>query len=436
MAGNQGLSVTGTKELTLTGTNTYTGPTTIGAGMTAFTHKGAMAAWDNSNATATVSVADSATLAVQVSNTDGTRWSAADLAALAAGNAGTNTAAVTFNSGSSLGIDTTQGDFTCDVALPLAGTTGLTKLGANMLTFGGTQTYAGPTTVKAGTLLAITPDALSGYDQAGRITVQANAAIGGRMSVGGGPGWTPADFDALFSANGTNIVGSLAIDTTNGDYDYSVSLPTDGMAVGLLKLGANMLTLSGTNTYYGLTIVREGALKLGVDSQSAVLDYAGANVQSGKLIFAHTGGTATGGQIWGILDTGFDAGFNSGKIFSSTAQTNGKALGWTDDGSEVAVMYTLYGDSNLDGSVNGTDLNAVLSYYNQSTDPIWGSQIWAHGDFNYDGSINGTDLNTVLSNYNQSLSSSTAAVPEPSTLLLMGLGLIGLLAWRKRFGIC
>ena len=62
-------------------------------------------------------------------------------------------------------------------------------------------------------------------------------------------------------------------------------------------------------------------------------------------------------------------------------------------------MYTLYGDSNLDGSVNGTDLNAVLSYYNQSSQSLGN-----HGDFNYDGSVNGTDLNTVLSNYNQSLS--------------------------------
>ena len=58
---------------------------------------------------------------------------------------------------------------------------------------------------------------------------------------------------------------------------------------------------------------------------------------------------------------------------------------------------------------------------------------WSQGDFNYDGTVNGVDLNTVLSNYNKSLSVA-AAVPEPSTLLLAAAGLAGLLAyaWQKR----
>ena len=58
---------------------------------------------------------------------------------------------------------------------------------------------------------------------------------------------------------------------------------------------------------------------------------------------------------------------------------------------------------------------------------------WCQGDFNYDGTVNGADLNIVLSNYNQHLSVG-AAVPEPSTLLLAAAGLAGLLAyaWRKR----
>ena len=44
------------------------------------------------------------------------------------------------------------------------------------------------------------------------------------------------------------------------------------------------------------------------------------------------------------------------------------------------------------------------------------------GDFNGDGTVNGTDLNVVLSNYNQS-AGVDAAVPEPSTLLLAAAGL-------------
>ena len=144
------------------------------------------------------------------------------------------------------------------------------------------------------------------------------------------------------------------------------------------------------------------------------------------MVFDYSGTAPGVASLLNASFTGGTAPWTTGQFLSTTADGS-HGLGWGDNGSDkVTVMYTLYGDTNLDGSVNGTDLNAVLSYYNQS------SQIWNHGDFNYDGSVNGTDLNTVLSNYNQSLPASTAAVPEPSTLLLMVLGLVGLLAWRKR----
>ena len=91
---------------------------------------------------------------------------------------------------------------------------------------------------------------------------------------------------------------------------------------------------------------------------------------------------------------------------SSIGAAASHALGWTDtvvDGRTVlTVTYTLYGDANLDGTVNGGDLNTVLSNYNQT------GMYWSQGDFNYDGTVNGGDLNMVLSHYNQHVRASAA----------------------------
>jgi hypothetical protein len=91
----------------------------------------------------------------------------------------------------------------------------------------------------------------------------------------------------------------------------------------------------------------------------------------------------------------------------------------------------LPGDADRNGTVDGADLNTVLSNYNQSftVDP------WSMGDFDGNGTVDGADLNTVLSNYNQHLAAAGApGAPEPSTLLLAAAGLVGLLGygWRKR----
>ena len=58
---------------------------------------------------------------------------------------------------------------------------------------------------------------------------------------------------------------------------------------------------------------------------------------------------------------------------------------------------------------------------------------WAQGDFIGNGTVNGADLDIVLSNLGTS-SRATASVPEPSTLVLLAAGAIGLLAyvWRPR----
>lgn len=159
------------------------------------------------------------------------------------------------------------------------------------------------------------------------------------------------------------------------------------------------------------------------------------------------GGTATGSLWWGPqgtpsasmtqipLGTVSMPGKSDGGSFNFTWDADGtNYIGFGCDGmtsrsafdniSVSAWSSLLPGDANGDGTVNGADLNTVLSNYNQPGG-------WAQGDFNGDGAVNGSDLNTVLSNYNQH-QPVEAAVPEPSTLWLAAAGLAGLWACARR----
>jgi len=112
-------------------------------------------------------------------------------------------------------------------------------------------------------------------------------------------------------------------------------------------------------------------------------------------------------------------------------------------------MYTLLGDANLDGKVNGTDFNLMAANFNQSV-----TNGWDEGDFNYDGKVNGNDFVLLAANFNQFASQSAvsaadlaaldsfatangislANVPEPAStgmLLLVGAGIL----YRRRRSI-
>jgi hypothetical protein len=134
--------------------------------------------------------------------------------------------------------------------------------------------------------------------------------------------------------------------------------------------------------------------------------------------------SATAGRSWdGMID---DVAF-----WSRALTTDEIAAIWNNGaGASIGSLLTptyLPGDADRNGTVDGADLNTVLSNYNQSftVDP------WSMGDFDGNGTVDGADLNTVLSNYNQHMAAS-AAVPEPSTLLLAVAGLAALAAYGRR----
>src|ERR1700676_482205 len=76
----------------------------------------------------------------------------------------------------------------------------------------------------------------------------------------------------------------------------------------------------------------------------------------------------------------------------------------------LEVMYTLLGDANLDGKVNGTDFAILATNFNQAVSG------WDRGDFNYDGKDNGTDFAFLASNFNQGASQSAVSAGDVAAL--------------------
>jgi hypothetical protein len=116
--------------------------------------------------------------------------------------------------------------------------------------------------------------------------------------------------------------------------------------------------------------------------------------------------------------------------------------------SDVLIKYTYYGDTNLDGKVDGSDYTQIdYAYLADRSNP--GSMTgWSNGDFNYDGVIDGSDYTLIDNSFNAQGaalsgqiagptaqfggSSPASAVPEPAMLGILGMGAAALLGRRRR----
>lgn len=115
--------------------------------------------------------------------------------------------------------------------------------------------------------------------------------------------------------------------------------------------------------------------------------------------------------------------------FVHALDPDGWLVDWVD--AEVTAIPSIFldGDLNGDGFVGITDLNIILSNWNQNTNP--GDR--AAGDLTGDGYVGISDLNRVLSGWNKGTPpvESLGNVPEPTSILLMGAGAVGWLRIRR-----
>jgi autotransporter-associated beta strand protein len=230
LAGAGGFSKNGAGTVALNGANTYSGATSINAGTLSV-------AGSLSDITS-VSVASGATYNLSASDT------IAAIAGAGAINLNTNT----------LTVNGAVDSFYSGV---MSGAGSLVKSGSHTLTLSGANAYTGATTINAGVL-----------------NVTGSLSDNTDVSIASGATYSLGMSDTIARIRGAGAVNlNTNTLTVNGSVDSTYSGVMSGTG-GLVKSGSHTLTLSGANTFGGLTNVAAGTLVIA--NNNALGSVAGA----------------------------------------------------------------------------------------------------------------------------------------------------------------
>ncbi|EAA7458784.1 autotransporter-associated beta strand repeat-containing protein [Salmonella enterica subsp. enterica serovar Havana] len=306
----------GDDALTLSGSNTYTGGTTINDGTLIATSVDALGSGDVTNnavlelntggdfinnigGTGRVEKSGDETLTLSGSNTytggtliSGGTLVATNVEALGTGDV-TDNAVLELNTG---------GDFINNIG----GTGRVEKSGDDTLTLSGSNSYTGGTLISSGTLVATNVDALGSGDVTDNATLELNTggtfdnAISGSgqvvksgdetLTLSGANSYTGGTLisSGTLVANDVNALGTGDVTdnavlelNTGGDFDNAIS--GSGQVV---KSGDETLTLSGANSYTGGTLISGGTLVA-----TSVEALGSGDVTDNAVLELNTGGT-------------------------------------------------------------------------------------------------------------------------------------------------
>ena len=244
----------------------------------------------------------------------------------------------------------------------VSGTGGsITKSGTGVLALSGGSTgntYTGSATHNAGTLTFLKKIA---QPASGSTTVAAAATLG--LGVGGTADYFNAgDVDslwlnslALISMNSASLVG---IDTSVGDFTYETSQSTRG----LVKLGTNTLTITGTHTYTGATTVNGGTLLVNgstVSGSAVSVKYSGSLGGTGTVngtVTVDAGGALRVGSGGGTLTLAS----STAPAFAAFSKLNVFATAGTLDKIFLSHTTPVFTCNNIDLVIDTTGLGGDI----------------------------------------------------------------------------
>jgi autotransporter-associated beta strand protein len=308
--GSGALIKNGNGTLTLAGPNTFTGDTRVASGSLTIADRQALL-----NSTLDMNASDSGAVTFAQDSALGGLKGSRNLA----------------NGGNTLSIGGNNQSTTYSGVL--SGSGGLTKLGEGTLALSGNNTYTGPTTVSMGTL-----------------------AIGSGGTTGAIAG---------------NIANSSVVVFNRSDaVTYAGTISGNG---SLTKQGGSSLTLTGNNTYSGLTTVSGGTLAIGAGGTSGAI--AGNIANSGAVVFNRSDAATYAGVISGT------GGLTKQGAGTLSLTGNNTYLGQTT----VSAGTLAIGAGGTTGAIAGNIANSGAVVFNRSDAITYSGTISGSGSLTKDG---------------------------------------------------